>query len=98
MKVFDPKTFDIRTASNETISALADTLILLLSDRDSEQQELDRKYAGAFERLSDSLNPEQQKLFDIYRDYVDEEYHLSQQHQFICGFKTAMRLALESMK
>lgn len=98
MKVFDPKTFDIRTASNETISALADTLILLLCDRDSEQQELDRKYAGAVEKFADSLSPEQQKLFDIYRDYIDEEYHLTQQHQFICGFKTAMRLALESMK
>lgn len=98
MKVFDPKTFDIRTVSNETISAMADTIILLLCDRDSEQQELDRKYAGAFEKLSDSLNPDQQKLFDIYQSYVDEEYHLTQQRQFICGFKTAMRLALESMK
>lgn len=77
MKVFDPKTFDIRTASNETISALADTIILLLCDRDSEQRELGRKYAGAVEKFSDSLSPEQQKLFDIYRDYIDEEYHLT---------------------
>lgn len=98
MKVFDPKTFDIRTASNETISALADTLILLMCDRDSEQQELDRKYAGVAERLSATFSQEQQKLFEGYRDYVDEEYHLMQQHQFICGFKTAMRLVVEGMK
>lgn len=98
MKVFDPKTFDIRTASNETISALADTLILLLCDRDTEQQEIDKKYAGVYDNFVDSLNPEQQKLFDVYRDCIDEEYHLTQQHQFICGFKTAMRFALESMK
>ena len=46
----------------------------------------------------DSFNPKQTKWFEEYQKMVADELWLAEQRRFVYGFKTAMRLALESMK
>ena len=56
------------------------------------------KYRESVDALVDSFNPKQKKWFEEYQKMVTDELWLAEQRRFVCGFKTAMRLALESMK
>lgn len=98
MKEFDFELLDISTASNETISALGDALWHLTSARCEEEGRIDQEFDGVLESLLDSFNPKQQKLFERYQQQEAELLCLAEKRRFICGFKAAMRLALESMK
>lgn len=98
MKIFDSETFDISTISNATIAELGDVLKELMCERSKEQRELDSKFKGVYDGLVESLNPQQQKQFNLYQEQIEADQCLAEQRQFICGFKTAMRLTWESMK
>lgn len=98
MSEFSFEGFDINTASNETIAELGEVLWHLTSARSEEEERIDREFEGVLDTLVSSFNPKQQKLFERYQQQVAEELYLAERRRFICGFKTAMRLALESMK
>lgn len=98
MREFDFEALDISAASNETISALGDELWHLTSARCEEEDQIDQEFDGVLESLLDSFNPKQQKLFERYQQQEAELLRLAETRRFICGFKAAMRLALESMK
>lgn len=98
MEMFDFEALNINTASNETIAALAEALFPLTSERSEEEREIDRDFEGVLETLESSFNPKQRKWFEHYQQQVDAELHVAERRRFVCGFKTAMRLALESMK
>ena len=57
-----------------------------------------QKWLAQEARLVDSLNPKQKKWFEAYQEMVSDALVLAERRRFVCGFKTAMRLALESMK
>ena len=98
MEMFDFENLNISTASNETIAALAEALFPLTSERSEEEREIDRDFEGVLETLENSFNPKQRKWFEHYRQQMDAELRVAERRRFVCGFKTAMRLALESMK
>lgn len=98
MEIFDFENLNINTASNETIAALAEALFPLISERSEEEREIDREFEGVLETLESSFNPKQRKWFEHYQQQVDAELCVAERRRFVCGFKTAMRLALESMK
>lgn len=98
MEVFDFESLNINTANNETIAALAEALHPLTSERSEEEREIDQNYVGVLEALMSSFNPKQYRLFERYQEQVEEELRVAERRRFVCGFKTAMRLALESMK
>ena len=98
MEVFDFEHLDISAASNETIAALAEALFPLTSERSEEEREIDRAYDGVLETLESSFNPKQRKWFEHYQQQIAKELQIAERRRFACGFKTAMRLALESMK
>lgn len=98
MEMFDFEALNINTASNETIAALAEALFPLTSERSEEEREIDRDFEGVLETLESSFNPKQRKWFEHYQQQVAAELHVAERRRFVCGFKTAMRLALESMK
>lgn len=98
MEMFDFENLNISTASNETIAALAEILFPFTSERCEEEKKIDQDFEGVLETLEDSLNPDQRKLFERYQQMVEAELYVAERRRFVCGFKTAMRLALESMK
>ncbi len=98
MEMFDFENLNISTASNETIAALAEALFPLTSERSEEEREIDRDFEGVLETLESSFNPKQRKWFEHYQQQMDAELRVAERRRFVCGFKTAMRLALESMK
>ena len=98
MEMFDFENLNISTARNETIAALAEALFPLTSERSEEEREIDRDFEGVLETLESSFNPKQRKWFEHYRQQMDAELRVAERRRFVCGFKTAMRLALESMK
>ena len=98
MEMFDFEALNINTVSNETIAALAEALFPLTSERSEEEREIDRGFEGVLETLESSFTPEQCDLFERYQQQIDAELHVAERRRFVCGFKTVMRLALESMK
>ena len=98
MEQFKFEDLDINRASNETIAELGELLWHQTSGRSEEEAEIDRTYEGVLDALVDSLDPKQKELFERYQLQVADELYLAEQRCFVCGFKTAMRLALESMK
>ena len=98
MRMFMFEDLNISDASNETIAELAEVLHPLTSERSEEEREIDRDFEGVLETLESSFNPKQRKWFEHYQQQMDAELRVAERRRFVCGFKTAMRLALESMK
>lgn len=98
MEIFDFKDLDISTASNETVAALAEIIFPFTSERSEEEREIDRHFEGVLVTLESSFTPKQRDLFERYQQQVEAELCVAERRRFVCGFKTAMRLALESMK
>lgn len=98
MKIFDTDVFDISEAGHPVMVDLCDLLREAMSERSTEEAEIRRAYEGVYDTLRSSLNQEQRTLFDKYQDQVEAETGLFEHQQFVCGFKTAFRLALESLK
>ena len=98
MEQFRFEDLDITRASNETIAELGEVLWHLTSVHCKEDLDIAEKYRESVDALVDSLNPKQKKWFEDYQQMVTDELWLGGQRRFVCGFKTAMRLALESMK
>lgn len=97
MRMFMFEDLNISDASNETIAELAEVLHPLTSERSEEEREIDLHFEGVLEALESSFTPEQCDLFERYQQQIDAELHVAERRRFVCGFKTAMRLALESM-
>lgn len=98
MEAFDFENLDISTASNETIAGLGEVLWDSTAIRGQEDVAIMEKYRDSVESLMDSFNPKQKEWFEAYQEMVADELILAERRRFVCGFKTAMRLALESMK
>ncbi len=98
MRTFMFEDLNIGDASNETIAELAEVLHPLTSERSEEEMEIDQHFEGVLETLESSFNPKQRKWFERYQQQVAAELHVAERRRFVCGFKTAMRLAMESMK
>lgn len=98
MAEFNFDNLDITRANNETIAELGEILWHFTSVSCQEDIDIMEKYRASVESLVDSLNPKQKKWFESYQQMVADELILAEQRRFVCGFKTAMRLALESMK
>jgi len=98
--LFDPKTFDLSTVNNQTLTDLYGLLdgYSDVCNRSPEQDKIDAKYAGAYEALIGSFNPKQQKWFSLCENEQTENEDLRATQAFILGFKTALRLALEGVK
>lgn len=98
MAAFDFESLDISTASNETIAGLGEILWDSTAIRGQEDTVIMEKYRDSVESLMDSFNAEQKEWFEAYQEMIADELILAERRRFVCGFKTAMRLALESMK
>ena len=98
MAGFDFESLDISTMNNEAIAELGETLWSLTSERSEEEKKIDRDFEGVLETLESSFYPKQRKWFERYQQQVEAELRTAERRRFICGFKVAMRLALESMK
>lgn len=98
MQEFNFENLDISTANNETIAELGEVLWHHTSAQSEEEEQIDRAFEGVLDALLSSFNPKQQKWFERYQQQVAEEFFLAERRRFICGFKTAMRLTLESIK
>ncbi len=98
MAEFDFDSLDISRVSNETIAELGEALWQFTSVHSQEDIDILEKYRDSVDALVDSFNPKQKKWFEAYQEMVDDELHLAEQRGFVCGFKLAMRLAMESMK
>ena len=98
MEQFKVEDLDITRASTETIAELGEVLWHLTSVQCQEDLAIAEKYHDSVNALEDSLDPKQKKWFEAYQEMVVDELRLAEQRRFVCGFKTAMRLALESMK
>ena len=88
----------ISAVNNETIAELGEILWQYTSVHCQEDIDIAEKYRDSVDALVDSLNPKQKKWFEAYQEMVSDALVLAERRRFVCGFKTAMRLALESMK
>ena len=88
----------ISRVNNETIAELGEILWQYTSVHCQEDIDIAEKYRDSVDALVDSLNPKQKKWFEAYQEMVSDALVLAERRRFVCGFKTAMRLALESMK
>ena len=98
MAEFNFDSLDISRVNNETIAELGEILWQYTSVHCQEDIDIAEKYRDSVDALVDSLNPKQQKWFEAYQEMVSDALVLAERRRFVCGFKTAMRLALESMK
>lgn len=98
MADFNFDSLDISRVNNETIAELGEVLWQYTSVHCQEDLNIAEKYRDSVDALVDSLNPKQKKWFEAYQEMVSDELVLAERRRFVCGFKTAMRLALESMK
>ena len=96
MTEFNFDNLDITRANNETIAELGEVLWQFTSVHCQEDIDIAEKYSDSVDALMDSLNPKQKKWFEAYQAMVVDELHLAEQRRFVCGFKLAMRFALES--
>ena len=97
MAEFNFDSLDISRVNNETIAELGEILWQYTSVHCQEDIDIAEKYRDSVDALVDSLNPKQ-KWFEAYQEMVSDALVLAERRRFVCGFKTAMRLALESMK
>ena len=98
MAEFNFDSLDISRVNNETIAELGEILWQYTSVHCQEYIDIAEKYRDSVDALVDSLNPKQKKWFEAYQEMVSDALVLAERRRFVCGFKTAMRLALESMK
>ena len=98
MAEFNFDSLDIGRVNNETIAELGEILWQYTSVHCQEDIDIAEKYRDSVDALVDSLNPKQKKWFEAYQEMVSDALVLAERRRFVCGFKTAMRLALESMK
>ena len=98
MAEFNFDSLDISRVNNETIAELGEILWQYTSVHCQEDIDIAEKYRDSVDALVDSLNPKQKKWFEAYQEMVSDALVLAEWRRFVCGFKTAMRLALESMK
>ena len=98
MAEFNFDSLDISRVNNETIAELGEILWQYTSVHCEEDIDIAEKYRDSVDALVDSLNPKQKKWFEAYQEMVSDALFLAERRRFVCGFKTAMRLALESMK
>ena len=98
MAEFNFDNLDISRVNNETIAELGEILWQYTSVHCQEDIDIAEKYRDSVDALVDSLNPKQKKWFEAYQEMVSDALVLAERRRFVCGFKTAMRLALESMK
>lgn len=98
MADFNFDNLDITRVNNETIAELGEVLWQFTSTHSQEDVAIAEKYRDSYDALVDSLSPKQQKWFKDYQEMVVDELNLAEQRRFVCGFKLAMRFALESMK
>ena len=98
MAEFNFDSLDISRVNNETIAELGEILWQYTSVHCQEDIDIAEKYRDSVDALVDSLNPKQKKWFEAYKEMVSDALVLAERRRFVCGFKTAMRLALESMK
>ena len=98
MADFNFDSLDISRVNNETIAELGEVLWQYTSVHCQEDLNIAEKYRDSVDALVDSLNPKQKKWFEAYQEMVSDELVLAERRRFVCGFKAAMRLALESMK
>ena len=98
MAEFNFDNLDISRVNNETIAELGEVLWQFTAAQCREDGAIMEKYSDSVDALVDSLDPKQQKWFKDYQEMVVDELNLAEQRRFVCGFKLAMRLALESMK
>ena len=98
MAEFNFDSLDISRVNNETIAELGEILWQYTSVHCQEDIDIAEKYRDSVDALVDSLNPKQKKWFEAYQEMVSDALVLAERRRCVCGFKTAMRLALESMK
>lgn len=98
MEQFRFENLDITRASNETIAELGEVLWPLTAVRNEEDTAIFVRYKASVDALVDSFNPEQKEWFEDYQKMAADELRLAEQRRFICGFKVAMRLALDSLE
>ena len=98
MAEFNFDSLDISRVNNETNAELGEILWQYTSVHCQEDIDIAEKYRDSVDALVDSLNPKQKKWFEAYQEMVSDALVLAERRRFVCGFKTAMRLALESMK
>ena len=98
MAEFNFDSLDISRVNNETIAELGEILWQYTSVHCQEDIDIAEKYRDSVDALVDSLNPKQKKWFEAYQEMVSDALVLAERRRFVSGFKTAMRLALESMK
>ena len=98
MAEFNFDSLDISRVNNETIAELGEILWQYTSVHCQEDIDIAEKYRDSVDALVDSLNPKQKNWFEAYQVMVSDALVLAERRRFVCGFKTAMRLALESMK
>ena len=98
MAEFNFDSLDISRVNNETIAELGEILWQYTSVHCQEDIDIAEKYRDSVDALVDSLNPKQKKWFEAYQEMVSDALVLAERRRFVCGFKTAMRLALDSMK
>ena len=98
MAEFNFDSLDISRVNNETIAELGEILWQYTSVHCQEDIDIAEKYRDSVDALVDSLNPKQKKWFEAYQEMVSDALVLAERRRVVCGFKTAMRLALESMK
>lgn len=98
MAEFNFDSLDISRVNNETIAELGEILWQYTSVHCQEDIDIAEKYRDSVDALVDSLNPKQKKWFEACQEMVSDALVLAERRRFVCGFKTAMRLALESMK
>lgn len=65
------------------------------STEEFEKTEEYEKYYASIKKLTESLSPEQQKLFDEYYDWEGAYQSLLSERTYANGVKTGMCLALE---
>jgi len=95
---FSFDSLDISRADNETIAELGEVLWQFTSVHCQEDIDIAEKYRDSVEALMDSLNPKQRKWFEDYQTMVADELILAERRRFVCGFKIAARLVMESLK
>lgn len=98
MEQFRFENLNITRASNETIAELGEVLWPLTAVRNEEDTAIFVRYKASVDALVDSFNPEQKEWFEEYQKMAADELRLAEQRRFICGFKVAMRLALDSLE
>lgn len=98
MDKFDFGMMNVSLKDNGALVALSELLWEQTSSRGEDEEKIDQEYDGILSTLTESFNPKQRKWFDRYQQQMEEELAVAEKKRFICGFKTAMMLARESMR